>query len=91
MNHLRLAFLALVSAGCLGTWTRDMEELLWAERVDWSAPPQGQVVPDPTRAEAYVPLPEPREWYSFLNQETGTWKKEVSAAWEIEKKEVVVR
>lgn len=72
MKHLRLLFVLSVSICCLRALEVEVippkpTEIPWWELAALDMPFEPEAAP---------PMPEPQPWFSFLDQTTGTWKKE---------------
>lgn len=73
MQYLRLWFIALLAVVVVRdapfyAVVNDVEPTIHSEWIDI----EGSCL----EAEAAPPMPEPREWHSFLNQTTGLWRED---------------
>lgn len=67
MAMVRLWFVVILAVGLF----RDRPFI----EVEDDVVPEPSVYIEPEPVDHYVPVPE-REWFSFLDQETGIWKEE---------------
>jgi hypothetical protein len=70
VKYARLWFVALVAVCCFRLEPTDIEDILDPVIV---SEPDVEVCEPPSM---FIPMPEPRGWFSFLDQETGAWRQD---------------